>query len=606
MAQNNAESSTPAGTGAGPAPNPASTTASDDNKALNVAWDSLVQKSTSKGNFKAMQQGFNIGVPNMHVATSFFKELNDDIRKFNLENAQDQEKGVIPEGEYEAMYDKWMTNFNAAKTNNDAEAAWAAFDDAVGKFSAFNKQHRLPVDWTIIYGPVEQTFGARPASGTGTAGGSSGGTEGFQAFNQQHNLPEGWNVGAEPTEEAFRPNAPPKLEPEDETLSDVPSYAESETDYPDNITDLDELEENARKEHSLTDGEALYWWKRGVGSQVFVRYGRGPSATYRIQAGSNVDYDQTKVPQVLSSGEIKLSTETLPETMRGRAKLQLQSDIGTTKETWKYTRDNVRGIVGIGWKVDEDDEDGIEPLDLLWPEPYAIYPHIRALIQWKDGAVTLEEKSFISRIIKGSSLQKARVIYQKAQSQEIRYRKAEGIPHKHLLEDNSMPATTREDVEVELEEEEEEDTEFVDIQSSHRGSAHSASARPPSARPPSIRPRRSGTSQVRIVEPPRQPSTRANSSQGNIQPTRDSVPRTSVSKDEEIRWLREQVSMYESERRNYQPIAKPTMGRSYDDRRSEYSEYTPEPQTRQRRRRVQRQPVWDNWSGRWVSTRRVF
>ncbi|KAB8226966.1 uncharacterized protein BDW43DRAFT_317284 [Aspergillus alliaceus] len=732
----NAGNSTPAGTGGDPAQN-----------GLPGAWNIILQEAKSKGTYLAMAQGFDIGSDHMHAATSFFKDLNEDIRKYNLQNGADQERGVIPDSAYEAMYNKWITAFKTSQSNNDAEAAWRAYDDGCKEFLSFNKHHNLPDDWILSSKPVEQAFGARPtgsgggnlpddslfsskpveqAPPTGSGGGTlpgitkgspvwhliishmkqmpycremisalsridsdmnvatkffsqfnqqiraynkaedghfhNGGTipedtyktlygewmaafhkaksendleaarhafnevtSNFQAFNEYHGLP-GWTIGSGPIDEGFEPGVVPKLERNgDETLPDVPQYAESEADYSD-ITDLNDLEEEARNAADFSGGEVLYWWKRGVGSQAFVRYGKGRSATYRVRAGANVDYDPSSVPQVLASGA--LSTEPGSTSSRGRHKVRFATELGTLDEKWTYSRDDVRAIGGIGWKVDEDDEEGIEPLDLLWPEAYTIYPHTRALIIWKDGVVTLEDRSFLRRIIKGSSLQKARVIYEQARKQEIRYRKSEGLPYQHLFEENQraadMTAEETEEEEGEEEGEGEDNVQFTNVsaqpdrgESSHPASARPPSARPPSARPPSARPSsvqpgshpgRSGTSQVRIVEPTRQPSARPTSNRGTPRSTPKSVSRGSASQEEEIRWLREQLSMYESERRtNYQTAYKQGTGRRYnpvyDDRWSEDSEFTPPP--RQRRRRVQTGHVWDNWSGRWISTRRV-
>lgn len=62
---------------------------------------------------------------------------------------------------------------------------------------------------------------------------------------------------------------------------------------------------------------------------------------------------------------------------------------------------------------------------------------------WFNGRIkeiTLEDRTFIRRITKGSSLQGDRVIYQKALMQEIRFRREQGLPFEHLLD--RVPAMT--------------------------------------------------------------------------------------------------------------------------------------------------------------------
>ncbi|OGM39289.1 hypothetical protein ABOM_012147 [Aspergillus bombycis] len=724
MAQSNAGNSAPAGTVGGPAQIAPSTAVGNNDNNLPGAWNLIIQKAQSKETYVAMKNAFNAGSDSMQAATTFFMELNEDIRNYNVENQADRERGVIPEGKYEAMYDKWIAKFEAAKSNQDAEAAWGTYDDTCKEFSSFNKQHGLPEHWLFSSELVERTFG--PRSTGGASGGTSGGTdpvgiskEGrlwrgiihdmenkllfqemllelesvdsnmeattrffaefnqeirrynrvadghdhdqgilpedgykeiydewmtafkkataendsgamlsafsqaaskFEAFNRHHKLP-GWTIGSRILEDALGVVDAPKLETDEEMLHNIAQHPGSEAGDTD-ITELEELEEEARNDANLSGGEVLYWWKRGVGSQALVRYGSGRCATYRIRAGANVTYDQSCVPQVLSSGA--LSTDPQSKSSRGREKVSAITEFGTVEEKWRYNRGDVRTILAVAWKVDDDDEEGIEPLDLLWPEAYAVYPCTKAIIMWKDKVVTLEDRAFLRRAIKGSSLQKAQVIYQKALKQEIRYRRSEGLPYQHLLDENPRRSIMRDEEAEEQEEEDEEEEEEEDVEltnvsalSNHGGSVRPASARIPSASrssmQPGLHPGRSGTSQVRIVEPTRQPSarpasTRPASTRGTPRSTSKSVSRETDSRDGEIRWLREQLNMYESERRiNYQPASKRGMSRSYDQvydaRESEVSEFTPQP--RRHRRRVQQGQVWDNWSGRWIPTRRV-
>jgi hypothetical protein len=83
----------------------------------------------------------------------------------------------------------------------------------------------------------------------------------------------------------------------------------------------------------------------------------------------------------------------------------------------------VEDIIGIGWKVDGDDDQGLDPLSLLLPAQGISYPQTRILVKWKDGAFTVEGRSFIRRVTTGSALDGDRVIYQKAEELETACRR---------------------------------------------------------------------------------------------------------------------------------------------------------------------------------------
>ncbi|CAG8881165.1 unnamed protein product, partial [Penicillium egyptiacum] len=91
------------------------------------------------------------------------------------------------------------------------------------------------------------------------------------------------------------------------------------------------------------------------------------------------------------------------------------------------SRSDVAGILGIGWKIDDDDEDGINPLLPLQPTKGGLYPQTRALVKWRDGTRTVEGRSFIRRITMGSSLDGDKTIYQKAMEMEKAYREDQGL-----------------------------------------------------------------------------------------------------------------------------------------------------------------------------------
>ncbi|OQD86929.1 hypothetical protein PENSOL_c082G00194, partial [Penicillium solitum] len=119
---------------------------------------------------------------------------------------------------------------------------------------------------------------------------------------------------------------------------------------------------------------------------------------------------------------------------RGTAKVTGTKN-GLPKEFWKYQRKDVEDFVGIGWKVEEDDKQGLNPVNLLLPAKDIVYPQTRIIVKWKDGHFTLEGRSFIRRITTGSALDGDRVIYQKAEELEDSYRKKHRL---YDIEDNDI------------------------------------------------------------------------------------------------------------------------------------------------------------------------
>jgi hypothetical protein len=86
----------------------------------------------------------------------------------------------------------------------------------------------------------------------------------------------------------------------------------------------------------------------------------------------------------------------------------------------------VADILGVGWKVEDDDENGIDATALIYPERDVLYPQTRILVQWKDGRKSLEGRSFIRRITQGSSLAGDQVVYQKAVEMEEKFHEFHG------------------------------------------------------------------------------------------------------------------------------------------------------------------------------------
>lgn len=106
------------------------------------------------------------------------------------------------------------------------------------------------------------------------------------------------------------------------------------------------------QQRRLTSAKVLYWWPKGTGSQIFVRYGDRSTPIYRIRAGSHESYNPSRVERVLT-------TKT-----RGTAKFTGTKN-GIPEEYWKYERKHVEDLLRVGWKVEDDDENGINPLGLL-------------------------------------------------------------------------------------------------------------------------------------------------------------------------------------------------------------------------------------------------
>lgn len=510
------------------------------------AWVAdIIREATTREVHNELKANFLSSSPDMAAATAFFRQLNEKIRKANINHNTNPDYGVIPETTYQDCFKNWTENLEKAKNSKDAELAWRAFDSTYERLKVFNQEHSLPQDWNITEQIVKEYFGDRVV----------------------------------PSVEGNGENPAPQF-----PMPDQPGDTE---DIDDNVTELDDLEADTRQDLSFSDGEVLFWWKRGTGSQVFIRYGSELNGIYRIRAGSSEAYDPDSVPCLFSTSK------------RGQEREIFLNLQGRKEERLKWRRDHVHGIIGVGWKVEDDDEEGLEPLDLVWPEPHARYPHTRILVQWKDKQVTLEDRSFVRRITKGSSLQGDRVIYQKALTQEIRFRREEQLPFEHLLDPvpGARQASVLED-ELESDEEVEEPPQVAQTNSGPRGSVHVNNAGRDSNR------ERSKASEVRFVEP--KPSTWATSKGESIRPSPSRAYSQSVEnsdpRDAEISFLKSQVEALQkgtNQRPGSQRASR--YNDRYYDRASAVSE-TPEPQ---RRRRAQGR-VWDNWAGRWVPTSRAY
>ena len=230
----------------------------------------------------------------------------------------------------------------------------------------------------------------------------------FRLTNRENDLPEDWNIPPDVTRKRFgdRP-ANIGVPPDTDSAVEFSDESESEESDSDDLDGIDGLESRMRKEYSsLSRGKVLYWWPLGTGTQVFVRYGSRQTPIYRVRAGSSQPYDP------------KVAEHALTKT-RGNSKFY---DEEANKEGWEYTREQVLDIIGVGWKIDDDDETETNPLALIRPKKYATYPHTRVLVRWKDGYISLERRGFVRRIANGNSFNGDRMIYLKAKELESAYR----------------------------------------------------------------------------------------------------------------------------------------------------------------------------------------
>ncbi|KAJ5860647.1 uncharacterized protein N7529_007957 [Penicillium soppii] len=336
----------------------------------------IIRRETSKHSVTMVEEFFTSDEPKYEECRHFFKVLNQEIRIANEKHHVDKDTGTIPEKGYNALCRPWRQAARTAEANGSPEEFWSAFNKTRDLLTLFNKRHYLPKHWNISPIWAEQIIGT--------------------------------------------PN--PRIEQDDSSTSgrdelsaNEESGAEQDSDVDhDELTGLDALEARTMKQQrQLSSAKVLFWWPKGTGSQTFVRYGSRSTPIYRIRAGSHESYNPSQVERVLT-------TKT-----RGTAK-EIGTRDGHPEEFWKYKRKDVEDIIGIGWKIEQDDEQGLDPLNLLQPAKGMIYPQTRILVKWKDGIFTLEGRSFIRRITAGSALDGDRVIYQKAEELETNYRKKHG------------------------------------------------------------------------------------------------------------------------------------------------------------------------------------
>ncbi|KAJ5927155.1 hypothetical protein N7516_008928 [Penicillium verrucosum] len=316
------------------------------------------------------------------VLRKFFNRLNARIRKENSKvDLNDINLGTIPHANYEGILQGYTGTFENFVGNTNHEEAWNRFNETYKLIAALNMRHWIRSDWNLDESWAEERISL-------------------------------------PNPHPIKDHSP--LISEEEKAKDVDKLLPSiETDADHiSVEELDALESRTWDEQrKMSSGTVLYWWPKGSGSQTFVIYGSVAAPIFRIRAGSYESYNPRKVERVLISKT------------RGTAKEVEEDDDGVLDEHWKYNRRDVAGILGIGWKIEDDDEDGINPLSLLQPIKGALYPQTRALVKWRDGTRTVEGRSFIRRITMGSSLDGDKTIYQKAIEMEKAYRENQGLEH---------------------------------------------------------------------------------------------------------------------------------------------------------------------------------
>ncbi|KAJ5084785.1 hypothetical protein NUU61_009364 [Penicillium alfredii] len=352
----------------------------------------VIREETNKHSEHIIQVFFTSDSPEYDSCEKFFENLNERIRAANrAHDVVNIDNGTINPRYYNDTCRTWHNQFLSAKEKGNTEEGWRAFHTTFDLIKLFNRRHHLPKNWNISSVWAEKAIGS-PNPRAETEADSSDGDD--------------------QTDSAARD-----------------SGSESQSDDESNqIGGLDALEARTQKEQRrLKTGKVLYWWPKGTGSQIFVRYGDRSAPIYRIRAGSHEYYNPSQVERFL------------PTKTRGNQQYMYGDEM-----YWKFDRKNVVDILGVGWKVEGDDESGMDALDLLWPEAGAAYPQTRTLVQWRDKVVTLEGRAFIRRISTGSVLDGDRLIYQKARELEHAYRAIHGMDEDEIpSEEDSIPRPIR-------------------------------------------------------------------------------------------------------------------------------------------------------------------
>ncbi|KAJ5932857.1 hypothetical protein N7516_007346 [Penicillium verrucosum] len=438
-------------------------------------WVKDVIRSEALRESGRMVEGFfTSDNPSYEECSVFFQRLNQKVRGANDQHdVMDLDTGTIPETGYNALCQAFQQAAKKAVDNSSPEEFWEAYNNTYDLLTRFNKRHCLPKSWNISELWAENWIGSP---------------------NPRIRIDEDTSSTSDSDIQAGDIQA-------DKTSEESSAESDIDIDSDHQPTGLDALEVRTNKQQrQLNSAKVLYWWPKGTGSQIFVRYGSRSTPIYRIRAGSHESYNPSQVERVLTM------------LTRGTAKVTGTKN-GLPEEFWKYQRRDVEDLVGIGWKVEEDDEQGLNPLNLLLPAKDIVYPQTRILVKWKDGRFTLEGRSFIRRITTGSALDGDRVIYQRAEELEDSYRKKHGL---FDIEDDDF---------------EDDDFEDDDINTESDSSTQSNKARNRRHRsePARYSNPRSQSSRHRS-EPARYSSPHSQSSRHRSEPARSSNPRSQSSR----------------------------------------------------------------------------
>lgn len=330
-------------------------------------WAQEVIRTLVEKQGQSIKEELNAETPNFSKIEKYFRKANEKIQKANIRNSVSVGHNLIAEKKYRINYDSWLRYIDLDFVKGNPERGWSAYDNLHSAISMTNQQHGLPNDWNIPPNVTLQKFGERP-------------------------------------KDMKKPDNTDDLD----SAVGFSEESESEESTSDELDGIDALESKMLKEYTaLSRGKALYWWRVGTGTQIFVRYGSKKKPIYRVRAGSSEPYNQE-------------TTELVLTTTHGNAKSTVETN-SFYQEVWKYSRHNVLDIISVGWKVDDNDEANTNVLASIRPEKYAHYPHTRVLVKWKDGNITLERRGFIRRIANGNNFNGDRMIYLKAKEFEDAY-----------------------------------------------------------------------------------------------------------------------------------------------------------------------------------------
>ncbi|KAJ5660891.1 uncharacterized protein N7484_000263 [Penicillium longicatenatum] len=426
----------------------------------------LIRSKAAGTSVKGIEQYFIEGGLNNPTldeeCIAFFQGLNQEIRAANEKHdAIDLDNGVINERYYVDMCRTWQAAHDKAKFKNDMEGAW----------DAFNKTHAL-----------------------------------IRMFNKRHYLPKGWNISQAWTANDLKCENPKMIDDSDDAASlsgaenqqagtlKNESESEDEATYLEELQDLDDLEDldalearTKNEQRRMSSGKVLYWWPKGTGSQTFIRYGDRHTPIYRIRAGSHQSYNRHEVDCVLT-------TKT-----RGNVK-RIRMRNGLEEEYWKWDRRQIKNILGVGWKLSEDDENDLDPLALLRPEKGVIYPETRTLVKWKDNVLTLEGRAFMRRVTSGSALDGDRVLYQKACEMENSYRKIHGLDEFESDNDGGFIEEVRPRRNTRRQKDQTSSEDDTDSDHSFRPSYNRGRKQSESGRRRSAQPKRANDEKIRSLE----------------------------------------------------------------------------------------------------------